>query len=93
MKGFDMKQIWRFPFTINDIVKIEMPIAARILSCQTKGRSPQLWALVDTTAKTETRTFRVYATGHSIKTIETLEYINTFQIPELGLVFHIFEQL
>lgn len=51
------KTIWKFQIKPNDIIKIDMPIGAEVLTVQTQYEQPCVWALVDPKAKTETKTF------------------------------------
>ena len=84
-----MKQIWKFE--LGPDAKIEMPLGANILCVQTQYDKPQIWALVDPTARTIRRRFRTYGTGH-IMPVNPGEYIGTFQLHNGSLVFHVFEE-
>ena len=89
------KTIWKFPVpTRDERAALEMPKGARILTVQTQGldERPELWALVDPGANREIRIFRTYGTGHPIDH-DPGEYVATYQIHSVGLVFHVFEQL
>jgi hypothetical protein len=85
--------IYKYNLPINDIVKIDMPKLAVILTAQMQRNNICLWAIVNPLLPWETRTFRVYGTGHPMdEGWEAREkYISTVQ--ELGgaLVWHIFE--
>lgn len=51
-----MKTIWKFPVPTTDQgAVLEMPKGAEVLTVQTQGAEPQLWAVVDPTADTEKR--------------------------------------
>ena len=86
--------IWKFEIPIGDHIKIEMPECAKILSFQKQYEKFFIWAIVDIDAKMETRTFRIYGTGHDIfsDSLEYLgEYIGTVQQNEGQFVWHLFE--
>jgi hypothetical protein len=85
-----MKAVWKFTIQ-GPRQTIEMPAGAKILSLQTQHNEPQIWALVDTHAPKESRTFRAVPTGADFIDDE-MTYIGTFQINNGSLVFHIFEE-
>jgi len=72
--------------------KLSMPEGAKVLSVQVQKEEAQLWALVDSLANKETRHFITYGTGHQIPD-NPGTYIGTFQFKNMGLVFHVFEQI
>jgi hypothetical protein len=83
-----MRTIWKWTLTTE--CTLDMPQGAKILTVQEQHGEPQLWALVDSNAPQERRTFRVYGTGHCCAT-DPGDYIGTFQLHGGGLVFHVFE--
>lgn len=87
-----MKTIYKYPLPIEDVVSIDMPVGAEVLTVQMQRGEPQLWALVpiDTWAPKERRLFRVAGTGHPIGS-KVRRYIGTFQLLNGDLVFHVFE--
>lgn len=94
MAGFlkmeSMTTIYKYQFDIADKVEVEMPRHAIILSIQVQDNKPTLWAQVETGHQMETRTFRIYGTGHSLDMFATEgKYLQTIQLD--GLVWHIFE--
>jgi hypothetical protein len=81
-----------FKYAINPgIQELALPVGAQILTVQEQQGKPQLWALVDTEAPTEARAFAVVGTGHPVPE-PVGDYIGTFQLPMLGLVFHLFAE-
>lgn len=88
------KQIWKFEINTNQIT-IEIPKEAEILTMQTQNEKPCIWALVNPENKKELRHFEVYGTGHNIYYDMGIErkYINTFQLHNGDLVFHLFERI
>lgn len=85
------KVIYKYPFEVNDVVEIEMPLEAEVLSVQVQRGGPCIWALVDPKTTLETKIFVVYGTGHPVNTSTTGKFIGTFQLSGGALVFHLFE--
>lgn len=88
-----MDTVWKFPLNVTgeDVFHLEMPRMARILSLQTQGNIPCIWALVDPKQPLVRRWFRIAGTGHPIENTDSMTFIGTFQIMQGQLVFHIFE--
>lgn len=89
------KTIWKFELDPYK-TKIPMPVGSEILTIQTQNEKPFIWALLCPDEKIETREFEIYGTG-DLMTIQnsigaTLSYINTFQLEDGKLVFHVFER-
>lgn len=87
-----MLAIWKYPIEARDEEAVSMAKGARILTVQVQAGKPCLWAMVNPNAPMlEERKIYTYGTGHPIdKDPETLEYIGTYQLTGLGLVFHVF---
>jgi len=87
--------IWKFPINPHEIIELEMPYGAKILTVQTQRNEPQLWALVDPHKPPMKRWFRLYGTGHVVEdlVIDKSEFIGSFQLDNGALVFHLFEVL
>lgn len=83
-----MKVIWKYELVPNDIVKIEMPKGAEILSIQNQFGAVRPWAIVDDTADNETRSFYFCGTGHPVAD-NPKKYLAT--IIQGQFVWHIFE--
>jgi len=92
-----MITVWKYQVGASDIFYVDMPKGAKVLDVQLQrtltGRIPQIWALVDTEAPTTRRWFRHTGTNHSIKESLNLDYVGTYQVEDLRLVFHLFEIL
>jgi hypothetical protein len=90
-----MTLIWKFVLEMQDSQRIEMPEGAQVLTVQTQGQRPCLWAVVDIFdgSLTEMRTFEIHGTGNLIEngSIINQRYIATFQQPPF--VWHVFERL
>lgn len=85
-----MKTVWKFGFPVDDRFRVSMPAGARILSVQAQRECPCLWALVDSSAEPEVRTFRLAGTGHPVD--DGLTYLGSFQMAGGRLVWHLFEE-
>ena len=82
-------QIWKFPLEVNDAVLVEMPFGAKVLTVQVQNGIPCLWALVEPRNTPDGSTkFRIVGTGHYFD--GKGEYIDTFQLMDGALVFHVF---
>ena len=84
------RTIWKWTLAVTDLQALDMPKGAKILSIQTQGQMPQLWAYIDPTEPREARTIRIIGTGHPIPE-HPGDYIGTFQMGGGALVFHVFE--
>lgn len=82
--------IWKFSLDPSGLIKL--PIDAKILCVQSQYNLPYIWAIVDEKKPTETRQFRIFGTGFNIPENIELEYIDTFQLNNGTLVFHVFEE-
>ena len=47
-----MQTVWKFPIRPDDHIRVEMPADARVLTVQTQGGQPCIWALVSDDAPT-----------------------------------------
>jgi hypothetical protein len=83
--------IHKYEVRIDDEFAIDMPKGARLLSVQTQGGIPFLWALVDTDAKQTLRTFALRGTGHPAGGLDFEPFVGTFQLNNGALVFHLFD--
>lgn len=87
--------IWKFPFLppeSGNAIAIAMPKHARLLHVAPQGAEgqPCIWALVDTAAELESRTFNIYATGQVLP-FHCGRHRGTFLLEDGNLVFHLFE--
>jgi len=88
-----MLRVFKYDLPLNDYFKLDLPRGAKILCFDTQFGVAQMWALVNPDETiTESRQFRFAGTGHNItETPEQLEFIDTFQMRDGNLVFHVFE--
>jgi hypothetical protein len=86
-------RIWKFPLAVVDRQMIEMPINAGVLCVQTQNDEPQLWAMCDENSEVkEHRCFLMFGTGNPVPE-EFGFYVDTFQMMNGSLVFHVFEEM
>ena len=100
-----MKKIYKYKLETTLTQEVEMPRGAQVLCIQTQDEIPCIWALVDPTENTTSRTFEIFGTGWDVPTNslfdhdglgpESIEdrrrYVGTYQLRKGELVFHCFE--
>jgi len=85
-------RIFKYTFDVNDLIEIEMPLNAIILSVQTQRGIPCIWAIVNPNAPLERRELVCIGTGHPINIdIYKYKYIGTFQLFDGDMICHLFE--
>lgn len=84
------KSVWKYEIIPSDVIRIEMPVDAKVLFVAVQYDRPCLWAEVDVDAPIETREFRVYGTGHRLPD-DPGRYLGTFIMNQGTLVFHVYE--
>jgi hypothetical protein len=82
------KTIWKFPLEITDVQTIDVPEGSKFLAVQVQRDVPCLWVLVDPTAPKER--FEIHTVGTGNPAPDGLEYLGTYQVVALNLVFHVF---
>lgn len=87
------RRIYKYEVRMVDRFTISLPAGAELLDVQNQFGTPQLWALVDPSASSSERTFRLAGTGHPIDESDGLFYVGSFQMQGGALVFHLFEVL
>lgn len=94
-----MKKIYKYPLELTDFQEVDMPEGAEILSVQTQYApfgSPLkehlcMWAMVDTDKPVQTRRIRIFGTGNPMTYEHELKFIDTVQMSNHALVWHVFE--
>lgn len=81
--------VYKYPLPLGDVVEVEMPAGAQILTVQTQHGQPCIWAMVTPDAPPVVRRFRVAGTGHDLG--EVGAYLGTFQLLEGAFIGHVFE--
>lgn len=96
------KVIYKYTFSNNKAnFTLIMPKGAKILTVQLQkfrgeyDGTPCIWALVDSKAETETRSFQIIGTGifDYFSEAHPKKYIGTYQLNNIGIVHHVFELL
>lgn len=83
------RTVYKYPLPTADVLTLDMPQAARLLSVQVQRGVPHLWALVDPEMPIEQRQFRLAGTGDGID--GGVEFVGTVQLLGDALVLHLFE--
>mgnify|MGYP001580904418 CR=1 FL=1 len=88
--------IYKYELMICQSQIIHMPKGAEILTIQVQRSKPQLWVLINCNDQMEAsramvkRKICIEGTGHKIASYPGA-YINTFQISNGDLVYHVFD--
>ncbi len=85
-----MKTIYKYRLSIEEEQTIEMPEGAEVLTVQTQGGVPCVWAKLDHEKPLKVYKFVLIGTGHCIEDGFEGKYIGTFQKQGGTLVFHLF---
>ena len=88
-----IKKIYKYEISPDNIVTLNLPFGAELLSVQNQNEHVCLWALVNPKNTVVKRYFKVFSTGESINLDVNYDYIGTFQLQNGSLVFHLFEIL
>jgi hypothetical protein len=84
--------VWKFVLPLEDNPQVDMPSEAYVLSVDQQHGQLCVWALVDTSAPSSTRTFAIRGTGHPTNDIEqTNKFLGTVLMANGNLVFHVWE--
>lgn len=87
-----MREIWKFPFELQEFFTIPMPENTEILTVQMQKNVPCIWAFVVPGIAKEKRNFRLLGTGHKVALNECNSgYIGTIQTHDETFVWHLFE--
>lgn len=84
-----VRRIFKYPVELTDSFAIDLPAGAEVLTVQTQGDAPFIWALVVDHARLEPRHFRLCGTGHVLG--DGTRYVGTFQLHDGAFVGHLFE--
>ena len=86
-----MKSIYKYKLEVIDKQKITLPLNSQILTVQTQGDDVCMWVLIDKgQGIEEMNVIEIIGTGH-LMSHDKRKYINTFQLNDGALVFHVFE--
>lgn len=87
-----MRTVYKYPMQmVTGHQIIRMPSGANVLACQIQGADPQLWAEVSDENDMVDRWFIIVGTGRALPRDVQLRFIDTFQMINGDLIFHVFE--
>ena len=73
-----MRNIFKYPLALADLVHVDMPKGARSLSVAMQGQDIMVWALVDPKAPLTRHCFAIRGTGHPVSPeVEQGDFIGT----------------
>ncbi len=86
-----MRVVHKYLLPVQDEVKLEMPIGARVLHVGVQDNEQLcLWALVNPKGETKTRSFRIAGTGHEVAGASPT-HLGTALMHNGTFVLHVFE--
>lgn len=86
-----MKTIYKYEISKYGCRDIRMPKGAKILSTHLQHNEPVIWALVDTSEPTVSRSINVHTTGSDVGEDDTSRFIGTLLLDDGKYVVHIFD--
>lgn len=87
-----MKVIYKYPLGYRNLfMQLQLPIGAEILSVQYQNEGMYLWAVVESRAVVELRSFYILGTGMEVPNHVNLKFIATVQ--QGAYVWHVFEEV
>jgi ArsR family metal-binding transcriptional regulator len=85
-----MKKIFKYQLSNSSKQNLSMTAKAEIISVQVQKGKIVMWAIIDTEESfAHLHTIYVIGTGYEMPNVN-LQFLNTIQFEELGLVFHVF---
>jgi hypothetical protein len=87
-----MKTIYKYPLPYEDIVILQLPYGAKILSVLNQHEKIVLYALIDTEKpKHQLVKIRIVGTGHPLEeNIKDYQFIGSVALSNQNLIFHVF---
>ena len=86
-----MKTIWKHTLSIAGIQDFHIPAESQILKIDVQNNKPCIWYLCNPENPMRIREISMFGTGHQINDNFTGQYLDTIQLEEGALVFHIFD--
>lgn len=98
MDGLMSKAIYKYDFgdDVADLIDLNLPTGAEILSVNNQHGRLVLWAVVDTDVETtSSRIFAVYSTGEILHMYikNTMKFLGTVLFDDGDTVYHVYEKL
>lgn len=88
-----MKTIYKYQMPFAETAKIQLPVGAEVIRCAGLDGFLWIWAIVDTEAPVELRTFYLFKTGAEMPTHLKLRYLGCGAIfIQMELMLYIFEE-
>jgi hypothetical protein len=90
-----MKKIFKYRLPFMEVAKVELPVGARVIRIDGLDGALWLWAIVDTEAPIESRTFHLFKTGAAMPDdIDTYFYRGCGAIfVQMELMMYVFEKV
>lgn len=85
------QRVYKYQLLASDWTTVYMPDGAEPLCVQVQGGQPFLWARVTIGSPPVNHHFRIAGTGHDLGN-RVGKYIDTFQLDNGNLVFHVFAE-
>jgi hypothetical protein len=86
-----VRAVWKFPLALNPVAQlVSMPIGSRVIHVHEQNGRPALWAEVHPDQPSDSRLFRVFATGERIDD-PAYCYVGTVHID--WTVWHVYEDV
>ncbi len=86
-----MKVVWKYKLDEVDWQMLQMPADAQVLTVQMQSGHLQLWALVDPDRPMRSRSIFIAGTGREIPESISSGYVDSCQILDGKLVYHVFD--
>lgn len=88
-----MKTIYKYTLPFMEVAQIDMPVGAEVIRCAGIDGFLYVWAIVDTEASIEKRTFYLFKTGSPMPADMRLRYLGCGAIyVQMELMMYIFEE-
>jgi hypothetical protein len=85
-----MAIIYKYQLKITDVQVIEMPQVLKFLHVDIQNDQPCLWVWIDLETELESRTIRIFGTGHITPSITEVAHLGTFKMLDDKLIWHVF---
>ena len=86
-----MKRIFKYPLPVKDLVFLDLPGGAKVLSVAEQANEIVLYALVDDEMQSaERQAFRIVGTGHPCEDVPPMTFLGTVKLYGGTLMFHVF---
>jgi len=88
-----MRSVYKYQLQVKTKQSVYLPKGAQILSVQPQRDQVCIWALVDTNADPFPLDIHIYGTGHEMPEGANFRHLDTFQLENGALIFHVFQRL